>query len=172
MGGGDAVNFTDPFGLCPKSWGGDGKDQALGNCPVGSSGYKEWIQQSSGAVADAGLADPYLLVGGVASGARALLGRALTGEVAGVTANKIAGDAFRDEIAGLFRAGGYGVRTEVGKLTPFGRRVIDIEVSRGGQVLGGIETKVGGSRYTSYQRAKDAALYILKDYPVQLVRKP
>ena len=86
--------------------------------------------------------------------------------------NKVAGDAFRDEIAGLFRDAGYGVSTEVGKRTPFGRRVIDIEISRNGQVLGGIETKVGKSAYTTYQRAKDAALYILNDYPVQLVRKP
>ena len=50
---------------------------------------------------------------------------------------------FRDEIADLMRAAGRGVETEVRKITPFGPRVVDIEVSNGGQILGGIETKLG-----------------------------
>ena len=74
MGGGDAANFTDPFGLCPKSWGGDGKSGGLDDCPQGSSGAKEyaWLVKSSGAVADAGLADPYLWIGGIASGVQGM----------------------------------------------------------------------------------------------------
>jgi hypothetical protein len=89
-----------------------------------------------------------------------------------VTANKKAGDAFRDEIAEMFSKAGYGVRKEVGKVTPFGVRRIDIEVSSPlGKVLGGIETKLGQSRYTPSQRAKDAWLGIM-GYIVNLVRGP
>ncbi len=84
--------------------------------------------------------------------------------------NKRVGDAFRDEIADAFRRNGYDVATEVGKRTPFGRRVIDIEVSRDGRVLGGIETKSGNSPYTAWQQAKDAWLR-LNGYFVDVVRK-
>jgi hypothetical protein len=87
-----------------------------------------------------------------------------------VKANKVQGDAFRDEIADLMRKEGVEVRTEVTKQTPFGRRVIDIEVSRNGKVLGGVETKTGNSRYQSSQRAKDE--WLRQDgYPVDLLRK-
>ena len=72
-----------------------------------------------------------------------------------VTANRLDGNAFRDEIAGLLKAEGREVTTEVYKSTPFGKRFIDIEVSKDGQFLGGIETKFGGSRYTPAQSAKD-----------------
>lgn len=89
----------------------------------------------------------------------------------GVQANKIAGNAFRDEIADLLRAEGRTIFTEVPKKTIFGPRVIDIEVHYGGRVLGGIETKVGASRYLPSQRAKDFWLG-LNGYPVNLVRKP
>jgi hypothetical protein len=54
-----------------------------------------------------------------------------------VQANRAAGNAFRDEIAGALRAEGREVATEVYKATPFGKRFIDSEVSQGGQVLGG-----------------------------------
>jgi hypothetical protein len=66
------------------------------------------------------------------------------------------------------------VSTEVFKRTPFGARYIDIEVSQGGRVLGGIETKVGSSPYTPLQRLKDIWLDLNTPggYPVQLVRKP
>ncbi len=36
---GDPVNFSDPFGLCPKDAGGDGETEAYSDCPKGSSGY-------------------------------------------------------------------------------------------------------------------------------------
>jgi RHS repeat-associated protein len=86
--------------------------------------------------------------------------------------NKAAGDAFRDELAGVLRSAGRDVETEVYKWTPFGKRYIDIEVSSGGKVLGGIETKVGNSVYTAAQRAKDAYLRVVKGYQVNLVRQP
>jgi hypothetical protein len=86
-----------------------------------------------------------------------------------VAANKVAGDAFRDEIASAFDGNGYEIAKEVGKKTPFGRRVIDVEVSKDGEVLGGIEAKAGKSRYLPWQRAKDEYLR-RSGYPVQVVR--
>ena len=75
-------------------------------------------------------------------------------------------------MADLMRAAGRGVETEVRKNTPFGTRIIDVEVSNGGQILGGIETKVGNSRYLPSQRAKDWWLRMVENYPVNVVRKP
>lgn len=37
--GGDPVNFSDPFGLCPKDAGGDGATDSYADCLKGSSGY-------------------------------------------------------------------------------------------------------------------------------------
>jgi RHS repeat-associated protein len=88
----------------------------------------------------------------------------------GVLANKTAGDKFRDKIADLLSKAGRDVETEVTKKTPFGPRRIDIEVSKDGTVLGGIETKVGGSRYLPSQRAKDWWLKNFKNYIVNVVR--
>jgi RHS repeat-associated protein len=90
-------------------------------------------------------------------------------QVAQVLENKAKGDAFRDEIADLMQKSGRDVQTEVVKDTPFGRRVIDIEVSQDGKVIGGIETKTGNSPYTPSQRAKDAWLG-QQGYPVNVVR--
>jgi RHS repeat-associated protein len=91
-----------------------------------------------------------------------------------VTLNRIAGNAFRDELATGLLAEGRQVATEVFKRTPFGARYIDIEVSTAGKVLGGIETKVGKSPYTFMQRLKDTWLDFNTPggYPVQVVRKP
>ena len=88
-----------------------------------------------------------------------------------IQANRKAGNAFRDEIATLLQQEGRQVSKEVFKKTPFGRRFIDIEVSYKGNVLGGIETKVGSSRYNSLQQLKDLWLYKVQGYPVNLVRK-
>jgi RHS repeat-associated protein len=85
--------------------------------------------------------------------------------------NRRKGDAFRDEIADQFRKAGYKVETEVTKKTPLGARRVDVEVSKDGRVLGGIETKTGNSRYTASQRAKDNWLRLFADYIVNLVRK-
>lgn len=89
-----------------------------------------------------------------------------------VQANRTAGNNFRDELADLLQQEGREVSTEVYKKTPFGKRFIDIEVSQGGKVLGGIETKVGSSRYHPLQRLKDLWLEKVEGYPVNLVRKP
>ena len=91
-------------------------------------------------------------------------------EVPLITQNKIAGDAFRDELAGALRAEGRDVTTEVYKSTPFGKRFIDIEVSQDGKVLGGIETKVGSSRYTWTQQLKDWWLKDAQGYTVNVAR--
>ena len=89
-----------------------------------------------------------------------------------VVINRMAGNAFRDELAALLRQAGREVATEVYKLTPFGGRFMDIEVSFNGTVLGGIETKVGASRYTALQRLKDSWLEWVEGYPVNVARKP
>jgi RHS repeat-associated protein len=151
---GDAVNYSDPFGLCPDPRGHD-------FCPR-EQGLR-----------DAGLLDPVAwLSGGIAVALDRAFASAVSNAIsrsATVQANKIAGDAFRDQIASAFEQNGYGIAKEVGKKTPFGRRVIDIEVSKNGDVLGGIEAKAGSSRYLPWQIAKDT--YLGKTgYPVQLVR--
>jgi RHS repeat-associated protein len=160
--GGDPVNFSDPFGLC--------KDQN------GHSRSGDFCPETQG-LKGPGLLDPVAWVsGGITVAlerglatvpAKALL--ATGAKAARVQANKVAGDAFRDEIASAFESNGYGVAKEVGKRTPFGRRVVDLEVTRNGNVLGGIEAKAGSSRYLPWQMAKDA--YLGKaGYPVQVVR--
>ena len=85
-------------------------------------------------------------------------------------ANKAAGDAFRDQVADGLSYEGFDVETEVFKRTPFGKRYIDIEVTKGGRVLGGIEAKYGSSRYLPLQRLKDAWLLKVGNYPVTIVR--
>jgi hypothetical protein len=87
-----------------------------------------------------------------------------------VTANRIAGNAFRDELATALRAEGRTVEIEVYKPTLFGKRYMDLEVRLDGKLLGGVETKVGGSPYTTAQRAKDAWLRLIQEYPVTVVR--
>ncbi len=89
-----------------------------------------------------------------------------------VQANRSAGNLFRDQLAELLRAEGRVVNTEVYKWTPFGKRYMDLDVWYNGVNLGGIETKVGKSAYHPLQRLKDAWLWAVKDYRVNLVRKP
>lgn len=94
-------------------------------------------------------------------------------EQATAQANRNAGNEFRDQLADALRNEGRNVKTEVYKKTPFGKRYIDIEVrDAAGEPIGGIETKVGGSRYHTLQRLKDAWLYATEGYRVELVRKP
>ena len=97
-----------------------------------------------------------------------------TGKISQVQRNRMAGNAYRDEVANGLKAEGREVRIEVPKKTPFGSRVIDIEVEYNGKVQGGIETKVGSSRYHPLQRIKDIWLDLNTPggYPVQEVRKP
>ena len=89
-----------------------------------------------------------------------------------VQANKAAGDAFRDEVADALEKAGRVVKKENAVDTPLGRRVIDIEVrDANGNVVGGVETKVGNSRYKASQRAKDAYLRIFRKYIVHVIRR-
>jgi len=85
--------------------------------------------------------------------------------------NRAKGDAYRDQVSESLTAAGRSVTKEVTKQTPFGRRVIDIEVKHNGKTLGGVETKTGNSRYTSSQRAKDNYLK-QQGYPVNVSRQP
>jgi RHS repeat-associated protein len=155
---GDPVNYSDPFGLCLP------RDKNNSDCP--------WMHEKG--LEGPGLLDPVaLLSGGISAGIELGLAQLFTKATvdagARVVANKIAGDAFRDEIASAFESNGYGVAKEVGKKTPFGRRVIDVEVSRKGEVLGGVEAKAGKSRYLPWQMAKDEYLR-RTGYTVQVVR--
>ena len=85
--------------------------------------------------------------------------------------NQAKGNAFRDSVSNFLESQGRTVQKEVVKQTPFGVRVIDIEVSdTRGNILGGVETKTGGSRYTPSQRAKDAYLRASGGYNVNVVR--
>jgi RHS repeat-associated protein len=87
-----------------------------------------------------------------------------------VLLNKAAGDAFRDSVAAAMQQAGYDVKAEVYKSTGLGARYIDVDVSKNGVNLGGIETKVGSSAYTTSQRAKDAWLRYTTGYIVSVLR--
>jgi RHS repeat-associated protein len=89
-----------------------------------------------------------------------------------VTANRAAGLAFEEELAAALTLAGREVRRGVVKWTPFGRRVIDIEVRLDGQLLGGVECKLGNSRYHLAQRVKDWWLRTHRQYIVNVARKP
>jgi hypothetical protein len=64
------------------------------------------------------------------------------------------------------------VEKEVSKRTPYGIRYIDIEVSRNGVCLGGIEVKSGKPPPNIAQQRKDAWLLREKNYRVNIVRYP
>ncbi len=65
---------------------------------------------------------------------------------------------FRDELAAALRAEGRVVETEVYKRTPFESRYMDLDVWYNWANLGGIETKVGNSKYLPLQKLKDSWL--------------
>lgn|GEM_PF-3219997 len=128
---------------------------------------------ATGGAAVAEFAPGLITPGAAAGGAKAI--DELEPEVTPrVQANKVSGDGWRDEVKDALEATGKKVTPDVSKPTPFGRRVIDLEVEENGKVLGGVETKTGGSRYLPMQRLKDIWLDLNTDggYPVQLVRKP
>ncbi|QRM35743.1 RHS repeat domain-containing protein [Microvirga sp. VF16] len=124
----------------------------------------------------------FVQAGGMVEGARIPRG-APSGVVSATTPaqvqlNRTAGNAFRDEIADLLRQAlsgrpGYVVRTEVYKRTPFFKRFIDVHVEVLGDDfamhIGGIEAKLGLSRYGPWQRLKDMWLK-RHGYPVDVVR--
>jgi RHS repeat-associated protein len=86
-----------------------------------------------------------------------------------ILANQAKGVAAEREIGALFKKAGYDVDYQVVKNTPFGKRRIDVQLSKDGEVLGGLEIKTGSSRYLPSQRAKDYWLGRWDNYRVQLV---
>lgn len=86
--------------------------------------------------------------------------------------NNSKGQKAEDEVAADLKGAGRDIDRQVRKDTPFGPRVIDIEVKdKDGNVLGGVEVKAGGSRYRADQRSKDEWLG-RNGYPVNVIRKP
>jgi RHS repeat-associated protein len=86
--------------------------------------------------------------------------------------NRSKGQKAEDEVAADLEGAGRDVDRQVRKDTPFGPRVIDVEVKdKDGNVLGGVEVKAGNSRYRPDQRSKDEWLR-QNGYPVDVVRKP
>ena len=138
---------------------------------VARGNYQDAILDGASAIPGTGQATGAVMVGVRAERAFSAIKQIFTTRRSNSTIleNKARGDAFRDEIAEQLRDAGRDVRPEVVKSTPFGRRVIDIEVRQNGRPLGGIETKVGSSRYHPSQRAKDEWLR-RQGYPVELVR--
>jgi RHS repeat-associated protein len=86
-----------------------------------------------------------------------------------VRSNYERGVRAENEVAAAFRAMGYTVQQRVTIKTPIGTRVIDVQISRNGRVLGGLEIKTGGSRYLPSQRAKDWYLSRI-GYRVHVIR--
>jgi hypothetical protein len=85
--------------------------------------------------------------------------------------NRNDGLVAEDTVADLLARAGRRVRRHVRKKTPFGVRIVDIEVrDANGNVLGGVEAKLGHARYRASQRAKDEWLR-QRGYPVDLVRE-
>ena len=112
------------------------------------------------------LSNPYNWVGGGSAYAGTF------GKLSRVQRNRNVGNSFRDEVATVFESQGRTVSKEVYKSTPFGARFMDLEISNSkGTILGGVETKVGGSPYTLSQRAKDYYLKTVHNYPVNVIRK-
>gem|GEM_PF-4184062 len=97
---------------------------------------------------------------------------ATTGTGNSVRENNTKGKKAEDEVASDLESAGRRTERQVRKQTPFGPRVIDIEVSdKDGNVLGGVEVKSGNSRYRQDQRSKDEWLR-QNGYTVDVVRKP
>jgi RHS repeat-associated protein len=62
---GDPVTYSDPFGLCPKDKGGDGRTTWLTDCPEGSVGRAEWQKNASGNAESGGIDDIiFFFIGG------------------------------------------------------------------------------------------------------------
>lgn len=93
-------------------------------------------------------------------------------EGSNVRENNSKGKKAEGEVASDLKGEGRQTDRQVRKDTPFGPRVIDIEVKdKDGNVLGGVEVKSGNSRYRQDQRSKDEWLR-QNGYPVDVVRKP
>jgi RHS repeat-associated protein len=66
--GGDPINFSDPFGLCPREQGGDGKTKGIRDCPEGTAGRR--LFTSGAAIGDQFSFVDLIPFGGIALGAR------------------------------------------------------------------------------------------------------
>lgn len=96
------MSYSDPFGLCPKDKGGDGKTNRLDDCPEGSEGRRQY---RSGAIESAGLDDPiFMLFGGLEiRGAKAT--------AAGLGTAIARGHAFAKHVLARGEFQGLGIRT-------------------------------------------------------------
>ncbi len=95
-----------------------------------------------------------------------------SGKGSNVRENNSKGKRAEEEVASDLEGEGRQTERQVREDTPFGRRVIDVEVKdKDGNALGGIEVKSGNSRYRQDQRSKDEWLR-QNGYPVDLVREP
>ena len=102
--GGDPVNFTDPFGLCPEQMGGT-KDGGgwLGDCPTGSKGADRfaWLQKSSGSIESAEDPISFIYGGGEAKAAVSLL--AVARNVGGNMTKDVIGHIFKERAGHISR---------------------------------------------------------------------
>src|SRR6185503_640984 len=159
--GADPVNFIDPSGLT------ETLEHHLNTVQPRIS-LK--ILCAAAKIGSAGVPDPFLAV--TADVVTLVICGCKPSTGTNVTQNKLAGDAFRDELIDLFKNQGYDVSPpEVPYHTPFGSRRFDLVVSKGGEIVAAIEAKLGNSRYIPSQRAKDAFLKKFGKVPVLLVRK-
>lgn len=111
---GDPVNFGDPFGLCPKDMGGNGRTKWLTDCPEGSKGRAEWNRRASGRAE--GVDDPvFLLFGGVSAKGAKTAATTIGGRIA-------RGHAFVRHVLEEADLAGLGIRTR----EQLGRFVDDI----------------------------------------------
>lgn len=165
MRGGFPIRKTEDLNATPQSW-----RNVMGAYNKSFKFVLNYVEPTVTTITGLGLESMFItgLTRGVAQAA-------VTSAVARnslVQVNRTAGNLFRDELAAALRAAGREVRTEVYHATPFGKRFIDIEVWYKGLRMGGIETKVGASRYKTLQRLKDWYLETFNEFKVELVRKP
>jgi hypothetical protein len=107
---------------------------------------------------------------GLAAGGSGTLALPQIPQLARIQLSKIAGNAFEESIAQTFRMLGLGARTQVTYRTALGTRYADVVVSHQGVDLFIIEAKLGASRYTAMQTAKDALIYFQRGLPTILKR--
>lgn len=87
-----------------------------------------------------------------------------------VLKNYKTGKAAEKHLASLLTKQGFTVERNVFFNTPFGRRYLDLVVSKGSKVVGAIEVKTGNSVYHASQRAKDAWISLTQKLHIDLVR--
>jgi RHS repeat-associated protein len=158
---GDPISYDDPFGLCPKSGGGDGKTEAYSDCPEHSSGYYAWHMatgQGNRQVNQAlGVAATCAETAACRNLSKAGAIFALHASGALVAFNRIVGQAFEGLVGEQIQAAGRYVESQVPFDTPFGRRVADfLETDASGNPIGLIEVKTPFARYDKLQKLKDA----------------